>query len=278
MVKRYAAGLAVALIALLGAGCQPQFGPPPTGAPVRVLVTVVVTATPVPATPTPLAVEMTATQPPATQVAPTPVPPSPIPPSPSATPQPPTPTAAPASSTPVPAATPVRVTPAPVAASPTACPSTINVGGEFSLAYTKAKLQQDLGCPSSGARGLITSYEPFEHGFMFWREDTKHVYVFYGADHTWQEFTDTYVDGQPEYSCANANTPSATPPTPRRGFGKVWCTQPDVRSRLGNALTDEVGNTRSLQDFQNGSMFLIPDNGINPLVLYRSTGRWQSVR
>ena len=43
------------LIALFGAGCTPQFGPPPTGVPVTVIVTVVLTPTPVPATPAPLA-------------------------------------------------------------------------------------------------------------------------------------------------------------------------------------------------------------------------------
>jgi hypothetical protein len=263
MMKRYAAGLAVLLIASLGAGCVPQFTPPPTGVPVTVIVTVVLTPTPVPTTPAPLVAEATTTKAPA---------------SPTATAQPPASTAVLPSATPAPSAVPVSKTPSPVPPSPTPCPSTISVGGAFGLAYTTAKLQQEIGCPTSGARSLKTSYEPFEHGFMFWREDTTHSYVFYGVDNTWQEFADTFVDGQPEYSCPNASTPSTTPPTPRRGFGKVWCTQPDVRSRLGNALSDEIGNTRSLQDFQNGSMLLIPDYVGIPLVLHKNTGRWQLVK
>jgi hypothetical protein len=263
MLKRYAAGLAVLLIALLGASCAPQFTPPPTGVPVTVIVTVVLTPTPVPATLAPLVVEATATQPPA---------------SPTATTQPLTSATVPPGVTLVPSATPVSMTPASVLASPTPCPSTIGVGGDFGRAYTTAKLQQELGCPTSEIRSLKTSYESFEHGFMFWREDTKHAYVLYGVDNTWQEFTDTYVDGQPEYSCPNASTPSTSPPTPKRGFGKVWCTQPDVRSRLGKALTDEIGNTRPLQDFQNGSMLLIPDYVGIPLVLYTNSGHWQQVK
>jgi len=263
MMKRYAAGLAVLLIAFLGAGCAPQFTPPPTGVPVTVIVTVVLTPTPVPTTPAPLVAEATTTHAPA---------------SPTATAQPPTSTAVPPSATPAPSAVPVSMTPSPVPPSPTACPSTISVGGDFGLAYTTAKLQQGLGCPTTGERSLKTSYEPFEHGFMFWREDTTQVYAFYGVDNTWQEFTDTYVDGQPEYSCPNASTPSTAPPTPKRGLGKVWCTQPDVRSRLGKALSDEIGNTRSLQDFQNGSMLLIPDYVRIPLVLYKSSGHWQLVK
>ncbi len=263
-MKRHTASLAVALVALLGAGCTPQFTPLPTGVPVTVIVTVVLTPTPVSTTSAPLVAVATASLAPATQA----------PPSPSATAQAPTPTPVPAGATP----TPANLTPSPVPPSPTPCPSTIGVGGDFSLAYNGAKLQQELGCPTSGAHTLKTSYEPFEHGFMFWRDDTKLVDVFYGVDNTWQEFADTYVDGQPEYSCPSDNTPSTTPPTPRRGFGKVWCTQPNVRSRLGNALSDEIGNDRTVQDFENGSMLLIPDYAGVPVVLYKDSGRWQLVR
>ena len=95
---------------------------------------------------------------------------------------------------------------------------------------------------------------------------------------TWQEFPDTYVDGEPEYVCPDANTPSTNPPTPRRGFGKVWCTQPGVRSKLGRSLGDEMGNDRTVQDFQGGSMALISEYSDAPLALYRDTGHWQLVK
>jgi hypothetical protein len=152
------------------------------------------------------------------------------------------------------------------------------VGGDFVTAYATAKLQPGLGCPAAGATSLKTSFEPFEHGFMFWRDDTRHVYVFYKADNTWQEFPDTYVDGEPEYVCPDANTPSTNPPTPRRGFGKVWCTQPGVRSKLGRSLGDEIGNDRTVQDFQSGSMALISEYSNAPLALYKDTGHWQLVK
>ena len=266
MLKRYAAGLAVLLIASFAAGCTPQFGPPPTGVPVTVIVTVVLTPTPVPATPAPPAAatltQATATQAPATSA-------------PTVTAMPATSTKAPASPTSAPSATAVVGTPGP---SPTPCPNTISVGGDFAQAYTTAKLQQGLGCPTAGATTLKTSFQPFEHGIMFWRDDTRHVYALSGTDNTWHEYADTWVDGEPEYSCPDASTPSTTPPTPRRGFGKVWCTQTDARSKLGKALGDEKGYDRTVQDFQGGSMVLIPEYSGAPLVLYKDSGRWQLVK
>ncbi len=173
----------------------------------------------------------------------------------------------------------VRATLVVLAPTPTAtpCPSTIKVGGDFSSAYVMAKVQQELGCPRSEAHNASTSYERFEHGFMFWRQDTGRIYAFYAADNAWQEFADSYVDGQPVYSCPDISRPS-TPPTPKLGFGKVWCTQRGVRSRLGEALSDEISGTHPVQDFDNGSMVLIPDYARAPLVLYGSSGRWQLVR
>ena len=108
---------------------------------------------------------------------------------------------------------------------------------------------------------------------MFWREDNKLVYVMYG-DGTWQSFEDTWEEGDPEYSCPDGRTQAVTPPTPKRGFGKVWCAQPAVRNRLGNATSDEIGNNRWVQDFENGVMFLIPERGGRPVTLVETTGRW----
>jgi hypothetical protein len=131
-----------------------------------------------------------------------------------------------------------------------------------------------LGCAGSLEKGLKTSFEGFERGFMFWRDDTRHVYAVYN-DGTWQEFPDTWLDGQPEYSCPGTGVPSTTPPTPRRGIGKVWCAQAEVRDRLGKALQDEIGNERRVQDFQNGAMLLFPERGDQPVMLFKATGKWQ---
>jgi hypothetical protein len=135
-------------------------------------------------------------------------------------------------------------------------------------------LRSALGCAVRPEASVSTSFEPFANGFMVWRGDTRRVTVFY-QDGTWQEFADTWVEGEPDYSCADAYAPARTPPTPHRGFGKVWCTEPGVRDRLGAALQDEMGNDRPVQDFEKGAMVLIRERGGSPIVLSRDDLKWQ---
>jgi hypothetical protein len=160
---------------------------------------------------------------------------------------------------------------------PTAFPlvaCAVGPGPSFAGAWTAGNLRATLGCATKPEASLTTSFEPFANGFMVWRGDTQRVTVFY-KDGTWQEFADTWAEGQPEYGCTDAYAPAQTPPTPRRGFGKVWCMQPGVRDRLGAALQDEIGNDRPVQDFENGAMVLIPERSGKPIALLRDGSKWQ---
>lgn len=149
---------------------------------------------------------------------------------------------------------PVIPTPAPT---PTLYPCWIDPGPTLRDSWT-AQLRQNLGCPTTEERGEITAYQPFELGFMLWRSDTAQIYVFFDDGST-QLLQDTWREGEPEYPCLDNVTPARTPPTPRRGLGKAWCIEPKLRSRLGNALADERGDYRSLQDFEHGAMVVIPE-------------------
>ena len=163
---------------------------------------------------------------------------------------------------------PVSLTATPLAACAT------GPGSSFADAWSAGNLRTTLGCPTKPEASLTTSFEPFANGFMVWRGDTRRVTVFY-QDGAWQEFPDTWAEGQPEYGCTDAYTPAQTPPTPHRGFGKVWCAQPGVRDQLGAALQDEMGNDRPVQDFENGAMLLIPERGGKPIVLSRDGLKWR---
>ena len=147
-------------------------------------------------------------------------------------------------------------------------------GPSFAGAWTAGNLRATLGCATKPEASVSTSFEPFANGFMVWRGDTRRVTVFY-KDGAWQEFADTWAEDQPEYGCIDAYAPAQTPPTPHRGFGKVWCTQPGVRDRLGAALQDEIGNDRTAQDFENGAMVLIPERSGKPIALLRDGSKWQ---
>ena len=95
-----------------------------------------------------------------------------------------------------------------------------------------------LGCPTN-SKTLNIVEQPFEGGWMFWRSDTRVIYVI-PAKMPYATYQDTWTDTQPEYTCPNSY-PRQTPPTPKRGFGKVWCDPANavVRKLLGNATGDE---------------------------------------
>ena len=171
-----------------------------------------------------------------------------------------------------PAPTPVAeaVTPSPAAVDDS-CP--MQPGPAFAAAWA-ADLKASLGCPAGEEMSLATAYQAFEGGYMLRRDDTGQIYVLYG-DAAWQVFADTWSDGEPEYACPDGNTPPTTPPTPRRGFGKIWCAEAGVRHGLGAAVGAEIGGLRTVEDFQGGTMLLIPEHGEEPLALLNS-GEQQS--
>ena len=126
-----------------------------------------------------------------------------------------------------------------------------------------------LGCPTGVEQGIWSTEETFQNGYMFWREDLRHIYVLYN-NHTWQMFTDTWEQGDAEYD------PNIVPPSglyqPKLGFGKVWREQPGVRDGLGWATTGEHSFWASIQPFDEGLMIWSNAEGV--FVLYND-GTWE---
>lgn len=86
--------------------------------------------------------------------------------------------------------------------------------------------------------------QPFEHGRMFWIAPRQEIWVLVSGEQgrgVWTVYRDTFVEGEPE------SDPEIEPPDeglyqPRRGFGKLWRENPEVREALGWAVTpDEFG-------------------------------------
>jgi hypothetical protein len=102
---------------------------------------------------------------------------------------------------------------------------------------------------------------------MLWRSDSDLIYVLYDNG-TWAAYRDTWQDGDPDYTCGVPTSP----PTPRRGFGKVWCTYQTVRNDLGEATEGEWGRESAVQDFVNGTIWRIPDGAT--LVIFED-GNWK---
>jgi serine/threonine protein kinase len=166
-------------------------------------------------------------------------------------PTPSIPTPAPTSvSTPLPTAT-LQPTSTPLPTpTDTPTPSCPQVSGPFAGIWQGAR--DRLGCAANQSHTTWMAEEHFEHGKMFWREDTDLVYVLYDAGEQ-VIYQSNWQGSDPEYSCPDI-APSESPPTPIRGFGRIWCTHETVRSGLGWATIHEVGYHGTVQDFEGGSI------------------------
>jgi hypothetical protein len=203
------------------------------------------------------ATETAQAQPSATEVPPTP---SPVPPTDTSTPVPPTPTLT-RTPTHIPTAsrtptfTPTATRTPTVTPSPTAC--SIAVDAQLAPVWDRLK----LGCPVADATVIWSAWEPFQHGYLFWRSDQDWTYELY-----WQRGTDDttgdWVTGGDVWKWDGSfpDGRGLTPPPglyePIRGFGFVWYNflgGPD--SRIGWATEPEKGFCANLQRFQNGFLF-----------------------
>ncbi len=127
-----------------------------------------------------------------------------------------------------------------------------------------------LGCPTVGRRVTLAGQD-FEGGQMFWRSDNVTIYVL-PTGQPYAEIGDTWDGSQPPYSCPDL-APSQTPPTPQRGFGKVWCNEPGVRQQLGAALGPETPFDGVAQDFEQGTVFELA--GETRYLLTGKEGQWE---
>jgi hypothetical protein len=149
---------------------------------------------------------------------------------------------------------------------PSPTPCAITVWGAFTAVWQTYADQ--LGCPTAAGRsGIGMAVEDFQRGRMLWRADNRRIYVLYNTGR-WAGYDDTWQEGQPEYSCG---TPQS-PPTPKRGFGQVWCTHSTVRQGLGDATTAERGDSGTLQSYAGG--FILRLSGGQTYVLYND-GSWR---
>jgi hypothetical protein len=126
-----------------------------------------------------------------------------------------------------------------------------------SLATADPNLTQSIGCPQGLFFNTTTAVQTFERGTMIYVQGIG-IYVL-TSDGRFRRFDDTWVAG------VDPETGGETPPLgliePKRGFGKVWRSNPDIRSALGWAVTDEQGATSDVQLFERGRAVFLPQRG-----------------
>ncbi len=173
----------------------------------------------------------------------------------------------------VPTAAVATLTAAPIATrTPAATPQPTPCQFAVLPALQPAWLDIELGCPiNAGVEGLSTAYAPFAGGQMLWRGDNAQIYVLTN-DGRWAQYDDLWQEGEAEFTCGEANNP----PTPVRGFGRVWCDHAKVREALGAATAAEIGDSGGrTQDFVNGLLLAGPDG--STFVLIGETATWRRV-
>lgn len=124
--------------------------------------------------------------------------------------------------------------------------------------------------PTPTALDISAAFQPFEHGFMIWRGDSRRVWVAVCCTSTdplqgrWLTFNDSWIEGMP------ADDPSIVPPAklyqPARGFGLIWRTGSvpsgeTIRDLLGWAIAPEQGYTAHLEYHPGG--FIDPAGHFN---------------
>ncbi len=118
-------------------------------------------------------------------------------------------------------------------------------------------------CPMNPPLVSAASFQQFQKGFMLWVQQHGAIYVLYDSANPprWQVFQDTFQEGMPETDPAFGAPPAYTW-QPRRGFGLLWRTLPDVRQRIGWAVIEwETNFTAQMQTGSDGWLYVTDPRG-----------------
>jgi len=143
-------------------------------------------------------------------------------------------------------------------------------------------LSEKMGCALSKAQYEAVAINEFGKGpdytrFMLWFSEDLQIYVLF-PDQTWQSFQDTWVDGQPELSCNPLNAPPTSPPLPRRGFGKLWCTVDGLKDKLGTIDREErLCQHTVVQRFEKGRLLACFEDATIRYFRLLDDGNWDMV-
>lgn len=174
--------------------------------------------------------------------------------------------------TPVAAATGTPVPPSTVASAGAAC--AFEIDGAMQ-AQAEVVGRDRLGCPIANAETSDRfAFQPLETrgAFMFddFRDANAKTVTVLFPDKTFREYADTWKEGDEERQCPDIEIKENTW-RPKRGFGSVWCFEPQVQA-LGAGFVPERGVTVTIQEFERGKIWAIPDVGVFVLL---NDGTWE---
>lgn len=139
-----------------------------------------------------------------------------------------------------------------------------------------------MGCALEEASNDAVAINEFGEGpdynrFMLWFSDELQIYVLF-PDQTWQAYLDTWSEGQPELSCNPLNTPPSSPPLPRRGFGKLWCSVDGLIDKMGTIDREErLCQHTVVQRFEKGRLLACFEDATIRYFRLLDDGAWDMV-
>ncbi|HQY93804.1 hypothetical protein [Caldilinea sp.] len=141
-------------------------------------------------------------------------------------------------------------------------------------------LYRKLGCAVSASSNEAVGINEFGEGpeysrFMLWFGNEQQIYVLF-PDQSWQSYRDTWDENQPEFSCNPLSAPPSSPPLPRRGFGKLWCSVEGLQEQLGMIDREErLCQHTVVQSFEQGRLLACFEDATIRYFNLLNDGAWE---
>jgi hypothetical protein len=140
-------------------------------------------------------------------------------------------------------------------------------------------VEKDMGCALEKALFEPIGFNEFGEGpdydrFMLWFSMENMIYVLL-PDGRWETFPDTWTEQEPEFTCNPYDGEPQSPPLPRRGFGKLWCQQPNLQTTMGPVPREErLCQHAVLQTFERGRVLACFEDATVRYFQLRNDGSW----
>lgn len=143
-------------------------------------------------------------------------------------------------------------------------------------------LQELMGCAVAEPIFEAVAINEFGEGpafdrFMLWTSTDRMIYVL-RPDNGWEVHTDTWSEEQPEIACSLDGLAFASPPLPRRGFGKLWCQSELLQETMGTIVREERSCQHAvLQQFERGQLLACFEDATYRYFRIMEDQTWESV-
>ncbi len=139
-----------------------------------------------------------------------------------------------------------------------------------------------LGCALAEASFDPVAINEFGAGpaydrFMLWFGSENQIYVLQ-PNKTWQVYADNWTEDQPTFTCNPLAGEATSPPLPRRGFGKIWCTVEGLQATMGSIEREErLCQHTVTQSFAHGRLLACYEDATIRFFRIMDDGTWDQM-